>query len=344
MADQAFNILKQKLVQALVLAVPDFEKPFILETDASDLGVGAVLMQDNHPIAYLSKHLCPRNQTLSVYENECLAILMAVERWRPYLQHRQFLIRTDHKSLLHLTEQRVTSRLQHKALVKLMDLNYQIQYKKGINNAVADALSRCEHENEVNAISECVPAWITKLQEGYVDNPKDKQLFTELSISAADQKGFTLEDGVIKFKGRVWVGNNTLAQQHIMEALHDSGIGGHSGVIATYSRIKALVAWPHMKASVQEYVQKCSICQQAKSEHIRTPGLLQPLPVPTQAWQVISLDFVEGLPPSDKYNAILVVVDKFTEYAHFIPIHHPYTAIQIAKLYLDNVYKLHGLP
>lgn len=124
MADQAFNILKQKLVQAPVLAVPDFEKPFILETDASHLGVGAVLMQDNHPIAYLSKHLCPRNQTLSVYEKECLAILMAIERWRPYLQHRQFLIRTDHKSLLHLTEQRVTSRLQHKVLVKLMDLNY----------------------------------------------------------------------------------------------------------------------------------------------------------------------------------------------------------------------------
>lgn len=118
------------MVQAPVLAVPNFELPFVLETDASDYGIGAVLMQANHPVAYLSKHLSPRSQTLSVYEEECLAILMAIEKWRPYLQHKKFLIRTDHKSLLHLTEQRVTSKIQHKALVKLMDLDYQIQYKK----------------------------------------------------------------------------------------------------------------------------------------------------------------------------------------------------------------------
>ena len=78
---------------------------------------------------------------------------MAVEKWRPYLQHGKFLIRTDHKSLLHLTEQKVTSRLQHKALVRLMDLNYIIQYKKGINNAAADALSRYESQGEVAAVT-----------------------------------------------------------------------------------------------------------------------------------------------------------------------------------------------
>lgn len=146
------------MIQAPVLAMPNFKKQFILETDACDFGIGAMLMQDHHPLAYLSKHLCPRNQTLSVYEMECLAILMVVEKWRPYLQHGKFLIRTDHKSLLHLTEQRVTSRLQHKALLRLMDLNYTIQYKKGINNAAVDALSR--YEGEVAAISECVPAWV----------------------------------------------------------------------------------------------------------------------------------------------------------------------------------------
>ena len=140
------------------------------------------------------------------------------------------------------------------------------------------------------------------------------------------------------------MGHNTLAQQHVLQALHASGIGGHSGITATYNRIKALFAWPHMKKSVQQFVQQCEICQQAKVEHTKLPGLLQLLPVPNQAWEIISLDFVEGLPTSDRYNAILVVVDKFSKYGHFIPLHHPYTALQIAKLFLDNIYKLHGLP
>lgn len=240
--EQSFQLLKQRLIEAPVLAVPDFDQQFVVETDASDCGIGAVLMQSGHPIAYLSKHLCPRNQTLSVYEKECMAILLAIQRWRPYLQHRKFLIRTDHKSLLHLTEQRITSKIQHKALVKLMDLDYNIQYKKGINNAAADALSRCETGQELCAISECVPSWIQKLTEGYEDSPNDKQLLAELSLTGENEKGFSLVEGVIRFKGRIWVGSNLMAQKHILQALHDSGLGGHSGIAATYNRIKALFA------------------------------------------------------------------------------------------------------
>jgi hypothetical protein len=84
---------------------------------------------------------------------------MAIEKWRPYLQHQKFLVRTDHKSLLHLTEQRITSRMQQKALIRLMDLDYSIQYKKGIQNAASDALSRNENTSEI-LLSECIPAWI----------------------------------------------------------------------------------------------------------------------------------------------------------------------------------------
>ena len=99
-----------------------------------------------------------------------------------------------------------------------------------------------------------------------------------------------------------------------------------------------------MKQDIQDYVKSCSICQQAKVEHVRLPGLLDPLPIPSQPWTVVSLDFIEGIPQSNKYNTILVVVDKFTKYGHFIPLAHPYTALQVAQLYLDNIYKLHGLP
>lgn len=99
-----------------------------------------------------------------------------------------------------------------------------------------------------------------------------------------------------------------------------------------------------MKQDVTNYVSKCQICQQAKPEHSKIPGLLQPLPVPQQAWQIVSLDFIEGLPKSKRFDTILVLIDKFTKYGHFIPLSHPYTAISVAQLYLDQVYKLHGLP
>ena len=158
--EEAFQLLKQALVQAPVLALPDFTKTFILETDASDSGFGVVLMQEGHPIAYLSKPLSGKNQGLSTYEKECMAILMAVDKWRCYLQHNHFMIRTDHKSLLFLLEQKATTKLQQKAVLKLMDLSFTISYKKGITNAAADALSRCPSDDTVSAISESTPVWL----------------------------------------------------------------------------------------------------------------------------------------------------------------------------------------
>jgi hypothetical protein len=106
----------------------------------------------------------------------------------------------------------VTSKIQHKALVKLMDLAYQIQYKKGITNATADALSRCVSQEEVVALSKCIPSWVQKLRDGYADHAEDKQLLTELAVNTQNEKGFALKDGVIKFQERVWVGHNVLAQ------------------------------------------------------------------------------------------------------------------------------------
>jgi hypothetical protein len=94
-AATAFHTLQEALIHAPVLAVPDFSKQFIVETDACGVGIGAVLMQHDHPIAYLSKALCPKNQALSTYEKECLAILLAIDKWRSYLQHQEFIIRTD---------------------------------------------------------------------------------------------------------------------------------------------------------------------------------------------------------------------------------------------------------
>ena len=105
--DYAFSVLKQALCAAPVLVLSDFSLPFHIETDASGLGIGAVLQQNGHPIAFISKALSPRNQGLSVYEKEYLAILLAVEQWRHYLLQGEFFIHTDHRSLIHLNEQRL---------------------------------------------------------------------------------------------------------------------------------------------------------------------------------------------------------------------------------------------
>lgn len=104
---QSFVALKHAITSALVLMLPDFSQPFVLETDASGTGVGAVLMQRGHPLVFMSKALGPHLQGLSMYEKEYLVVLMAVEQWRCYLQHTEFHIITDHKSLMQLTEQRL---------------------------------------------------------------------------------------------------------------------------------------------------------------------------------------------------------------------------------------------
>jgi hypothetical protein len=114
----------------------------VVETDACDVGIGAVLMQQDHPIAFVSKALGPRNRGLSIYEKEYLAILLAIEQWRPYLQFQEFLIRTDQKSLVNLSNQRLHTPWPQTALKKMMGLNYKIVYKKGSVNSAADALSR----------------------------------------------------------------------------------------------------------------------------------------------------------------------------------------------------------
>ncbi|GMI90520.1 hypothetical protein HRI_002721300 [Hibiscus trionum] len=99
-----------------------------------------------------------------------------------------------------------------------------------------------------------------------------------------------------------------------------------------------------MKTQVKQHVLQCDTCQRVKDEHIPKPGLLQPLPIPTQAWDTISMDFIEGLPLSKNFSSILVVIDKYTKYGHFLPLKHPFTAPDIASIYLDNIYKLHGSP
>jgi hypothetical protein len=138
----AFEQLKTSLIAAPVMALPDFHLPFTLETDASGRGFGAVLMQQGRPIAYFSKTLGSKASALSTYDKEALAILESLKRWRHYFLGTELMIKTYQQSLKYLTEQKVAEGIQHKLLLKLLEFNYTIDYKKGKENKAADALSR----------------------------------------------------------------------------------------------------------------------------------------------------------------------------------------------------------
>jgi hypothetical protein len=307
--------------------------------------VGDVLLQDGHPLAYISKALGVKSQGLSTYEKEYLAIILAVQQWRPYLQTSEFTIFTDQKSLTQLTEQRLHTHWQQKVFAKLMGLQYKIIYKQGIENRVADALSRkSSHAMECAALSVVSPSWIQEVVSGYDKDAHALYLVTKLSIDPNAVPHFTLNSGLLRYKGRVWIGDNPVLQKKLLSACHSSALGGHSGIPVTHMRMKKLFAWKGMKADIASFVKHCLVCQQAKPDRSKLPGLLQPLEVPSKAWQLISLDFVEGLPQSGSANCLLVVVDYLTKYAHVIPLHHPFTAATVAKAFMSNVYKLHGLP
>ena len=256
----SFDTLKQALVSAPVLALPDFTKSFHLETDASATGIGAVLSQNQHLIAYISKALGPKAQAMSTYEKECMALIMAVTKWKPYLQHKEFTIATDHRSLIHLGDQKLLEGMQQKAFIKLLGLQYKIIHKKGLDNPAADALSRQPTKPTLLAISATTPKWLEIVVEGYQADDQSKQLLAELALTGTNEKGFSLVDGVIRYKGRIWLGSHKEAHTAILLALHSSGLGGHSGITATYQKIKALFAWPHMKQDVKDYISACEVC------------------------------------------------------------------------------------
>ena len=145
-------------------------------------------------------------------------------------------------------------------------------------------------------------------------------------------------------KGRIWINKNSAFKVQLLAYVHANPTAGHSGYHKTVHRAKADFYWEGMRRDIKQFIKECSICQENKHETTLPAGLLQPLPIPTRVWSDISMDFIEGLPLSHSYTMILVVVDRFTKYSHFLPLSHPYTASKVAHIFLSNILKLHGIP
>jgi hypothetical protein len=236
----AFNNIKTTSCSAPVLALPDFSKPFILEADASDNSIGAVLMQEGKPLSFLSKQLGKNSSELSTHEKEAMTIIEALKKWKHYLSEATLILRTDEESLKYMGEQRLVQGIEHKLMVKLMSYNYKIKNKKGKENRAADALSRRPQTDHIMPISTTVPLWINDVLSSYAQDEKCREIETQLRINPAAVPNITLKNGIIRYKTRIYVGSNSDPRKQLIASFHDSALGGHSGDIVTYIRLKAL--------------------------------------------------------------------------------------------------------
>lgn len=143
------------------------------------------------------------------------------------------------------------------------------------------------------------------------------KLISELQTDSTSHPAFSYFNGELRRHGKLVIGKMEELKLKILQWLHDSAVGGHSGSDATLYRIKSLFYWPVMNKEVQHYIRNCNTCQRSKSDLAAYPGLIQPLPIPAGVWQSISMDFIEGLPPSFQKHTIMVVVDRLSKNAHF---------------------------
>jgi len=345
-ATKAFQALKEAVTNLPVLVLPDFNQEFTVETDASGVGIGAVLSQNRRPIAFLSQAFSSQGRIKSVYERELLAIVRAMTKWKHYLSSKEFVIKTDQRSLRHLLEQKSVSTIQQRWASKLSGLKYRIEYKPGVDNKVADALSRKPPQERFAQFTLTAPQTIDigALKEEIMADKELRQLVDTWQQGQSTESEFSVKAGLVYRKGALVIPTGSPFIPKLLEKFHTSAMGGHEGALKTFKRLTSEVYWKGMRKDTVEYIRGCQICQENKYSTLSPAGLLSPFPIPQQIWSDISLDFVQGLPSSKGFNCILVVVDRLSKYSHFIPLKHPFTAKVVAEAFIRDVVKLHGFP
>ncbi|GJZ64672.1 ty3-gypsy retrotransposon protein [Tanacetum coccineum] len=348
MENKAFKDLKARLSEASILGLPNFEDMFIVEADASDVGIGAVLMQNGKPLSYFSRKLGPRMCLVATFQKELFAIVKAVYKWRQYLLGRHFTIYTDHTSLKKLMQQVIQTPLQKKYVRKLMGFYFSIEYKTGAMNLVADALSRVYDEGGDVIIT--FMAFSQPLVSLVDDLRREDETLDELKVihQKLERKevldGFRCEQGMILFHDRYFITVKSKLKELLLSEFHNTPMVGHSGVKKMLVGMSALFYWKGMRKLIEDFIRKCLVFQQTKYSTQALASLLQPLPTPSGVWEDVLMDFITGLPVYKGLSVILVVVDRFTKYAYFGTLHASFNAPKVAEVFMDMVVKHHGIP
>lgn len=331
----AFNEIKHKLTTAPLLVLPDFSMPFELHCDASKTGIGAVLSQSSRLVAYFSEKLSGSKLRFSTYDIEFYAVVQAVKHWRHYLFQREFILFTDHDSLKYLTSQDKISSRHASWQAYLQQFTFVVKHKSGISNRVADALSR--RHSLLCEMRVTVPGFDSFL-DLYAIDPFFSVVLNK--VRNGERTDFTLHDDFL-FRGLQLCIPESSLRLKIIQELHNEG---HVGRDRTLHLATSSYFWPTMRKEIDRFVQRCRVCQLAKGGATNA-GLYLPLPIPSQPWSDVSMDFVLGLPRTQRGNdSIFVVVDRFSKMAHFIPCKRTADAVHVAQLYFKEVYRLHGLP
>ncbi|KAL0544913.1 hypothetical protein IC582_020043 [Cucumis melo] len=369
--EDSFQNLKQKLVTAPVLTVPDGSGSFVIYSDASKKGLGCVLMQQGKVVAYASRQLKSHEQNYPTHDLELAAVVFALKIWRHYLYDEKIQIFTDHKSLKYFFTQKELNMRQRRWLELVKDYDCEILYHPDKANVVADALSRkvshsaalitrqapLHRDLERDEIAVSVGAVTMQLAQLTVQptlrqriidaQSNDPYLVEKRGLAEVGQAAeFSISsDGGLLFERRLCVPSDSAVKTELLSEAHSSPFSMHPGSTKMYQDLKRVYWWRNMKREVAEFVSRCLVCQQVKAPRQKPAGLLQPLNIPEWKWENVSMDFITGLPRTLRgFTVIWVVVDRLTKSAHFVPGKSTYTASKWAQLYMSEIVRLHGVP
>lgn len=351
-ADIAFQDVKSCLITAPILSCPDFAKPFTISCDASGIGIGAVLSQEYDQgegvVAYASRTLTRQEQKFATTERECLAVIWAVEKFRPYVEGTRFTVITDHYSLLWLNNLKdPTGRLGRWAL-RLQAYDFNLVHRKGQDNVVPDLLSRTTQPPEevlqcgtIELPTTIKDPWYNGMLEKVKRSPDDYRQWkveTDKLWKNTPNSEPSLQEDPWKL-----VLPKDLRPQALLEN-HDQPTAGHQGVLKTYKRMQQRYYWPKMRKDVAKYVSRCQVCQRTKYDQRAPAGVMGSRRGVNTPWKMIAADLMGPLPRSAKgYKYLLVITDTFTKYSVLQPLRAA-TAKLVSQHLEDDVFMVYGVP
>jgi hypothetical protein len=288
-----FQELKKRLPTTLVLTMPDMEKSFSIYCDASDQGLGCMLMQDGHVVAYASRQLRKHEEKYPTHDLELATVVHALKIWRHYIIGKRCEVYSDHKSLKYIFTQPDLNLRQRRWLKLIKDYDLGINYHLGKANVIVDALSRRSHVN-ILATRELLPEFckeFEKLNLGLVSNTEVITMEVDSTLEQDIRKG-QLEDvkiqeikeqikeekapgfsvdkqGTLWYKKRLCVPEVKEIKELILRKAHDSAYSIHPGTTKMYHDLKRRYWWYGMKRAIAKYVALCDICQRVKAKRQR---------------------------------------------------------------------------